>query len=115
MPPASLASLRQKTMHRWPGRPLRHPAIRLPAGKERSLDMERITPSAPRRRTRLAAIVTMTLLAAASIAAQQGATNGEWRAWGGDLGMTRYAPLDQINASNFNKLEEAWRFKTDNL
>ena len=24
-------------------------------------------------------------------------------------------PLDQINASNFNKLEVAWRFKTDNL
>jgi quinoprotein glucose dehydrogenase len=26
---------------------------------------------------------------------------------------TRYRPLDQINASNFNKLEVAWRFKTD--
>ncbi len=26
---------------------------------------------------------------------------------------TRYAPLDQINASNFNDLEVAWRFKTD--
>ena len=24
-------------------------------------------------------------------------------------------PLDQINAANFNKLEVAWRFKTDNL
>ena len=28
---------------------------------------------------------------------------------------TRYSPLDQINASNFDKLEVAWRFKTDNL
>ena len=28
---------------------------------------------------------------------------------------TRFSPLDQINASNFNKLEVAWRFKTDNL
>ena len=28
---------------------------------------------------------------------------------------TRYSPLDQINAGNFNKLEVAWRFKTDNL
>ena len=27
----------------------------------------------------------------------------------------KYMPLDQINASNFNKLEVAWRFKTDNL
>ncbi|MFQ5742796.1 MAG: PQQ-binding-like beta-propeller repeat protein [Acidobacteriota bacterium] len=28
---------------------------------------------------------------------------------------TRYSPLDQIDASNFNDLEVAWRFKTDNL
>src|SRR5262249_38957539 len=33
----------------------------------------------------------------------------------GDLAGTRYSPLDQINADNFNKLEVAWRFKTDNL
>jgi quinoprotein glucose dehydrogenase len=46
---------------------------------------------------------------------QSGTTNGEWRTFGGDLGNTRYAPLDQINASNFNKLEVAWRFKTDSL
>ena len=26
-----------------------------------------------------------------------------------------YSPLDQINASNFNQLQVAWRFKTDNL
>jgi quinoprotein glucose dehydrogenase len=47
--------------------------------------------------------------------AQTGAAGGEWRTYGGDLGNTRYAPLDQINAVNFNKLEVAWRFKTDNL
>ena len=46
---------------------------------------------------------------------QSGATNGEWRAYGGDLGHTRYAPLDQINAANFSTLEVAWRFKTDSL
>ncbi len=49
------------------------------------------------------------------LAAQSGAKNGEWRTYGGDLGNTRYAPLDQINAGNFNKLEVAWRFKTDYL
>ena len=38
---------------------------------------------------------------------------GEWRTYGGDLASTRYSPLDQINADNFNKLEVAWRFKTD--
>ena len=32
-----------------------------------------------------------------------------------DLRGSKYSPLDQINASNFNKLEVAWRFKTDNL
>src|SRR5215471_8765906 len=46
---------------------------------------------------------------------QQGAKNGEWPTYGGDLGSTRYSPLDQINANNFNRLEVAWRFKTDNL
>jgi quinoprotein glucose dehydrogenase len=47
--------------------------------------------------------------------AQSGAKNGEWTSYGGDLGSTRYSPLDQINAGNFNQLEVAWRFKTDNL
>src|SRR4051812_34767801 len=40
---------------------------------------------------------------------------GEWTHYAADARGTRYAPLDQINASNFNKLEVAWRFKTDNL
>jgi quinoprotein glucose dehydrogenase len=36
--------------------------------------------------------------------------NGEWRTYGGDLKSLRYAALDQINASNFSKLELAWSF-----
>jgi quinoprotein glucose dehydrogenase len=55
------------------------------------------------------------LIAATSPGAQRGATSGEWRTYGGDLGHTRYAPLDQIDAKNFSTLEIAWRFKTDNL
>src|SRR5580704_8537400 len=55
------------------------------------------------------------IAAASSLIAQTGAQNGEWRTYGGDLGSTRYSPLDQINAGNFNKLEIAWRFKTDFL
>jgi glucose dehydrogenase len=48
--------------------------------------------------------------------AQHGApANGEWRTYGGDLGNTRYAPLGEIDATNFNRLEVAWRFKTDSL
>lgn len=46
---------------------------------------------------------------------QAGIKTGEWPSWGGDLGNTRYAPFDQIDASNFSKLEVAWRFKTDHL
>jgi len=47
--------------------------------------------------------------------AQTGAMNGEWTTYGGDLGNTRYAPLDQINAANFYKLQVGWRFSTANL
>lgn len=55
------------------------------------------------------------LAAGALLCAQTGAKNGEWRSYGGDTGNTRYSPLDQINGSNFSKLEVAWRFRTDNL
>ena len=55
------------------------------------------------------------LLAALPATAQTGAKNGEWPTYGGDLGHTRYAPLDQINAGNFKDLEIAWRFKADSL
>src|ERR1035438_1302000 len=41
--------------------------------------------------------------------------NGEWPYYTGDLKGSKYSPLDQINASNFSKLEVAWRFKTDHL
>jgi len=41
--------------------------------------------------------------------------NGEWPLYTADLRGSKYSPLDQINASNFNRLEVAWRFKTDNL
>src|SRR6516164_8178952 len=42
-------------------------------------------------------------------------SNGEWSSYAGDLRNFHYSPLDQINANNFNRLEVAWRFKTDNL
>ena len=36
-----------------------------------------------------------------SIQAQHGApANGEWPTYGGDLGATKYSPLDQNDASN---------------
>ena len=35
---------------------------------------------------------------------------GEWRYWGADAWSTRYSPLDQINASNFDSLRVAWQW-----
>jgi quinoprotein glucose dehydrogenase len=46
---------------------------------------------------------------------QEGAKNGEWQSYGGDLGNTHYSALNQINAATFSKLRVAWRFKTENL
>jgi quinoprotein glucose dehydrogenase len=40
----------------------------------------------------------------------RGNVPGEWRVWGADAFSTRYSPLDQINASNFNALEMAWQW-----
>src|SRR5712691_11890844 len=45
----------------------------------------------------------------------EGTRNGQWPTYTGDLRGSRYSPLDQIDASNFNDLEVAWRFKTDSL
>ena len=47
--------------------------------------------------------------------AQQGARNGEWRFYGGELGSTRYSPLDQINRDNIKDLKVAWTWKSDSL
>ncbi|MEX2152934.1 MAG: PQQ-binding-like beta-propeller repeat protein [Gemmatimonadaceae bacterium] len=58
-------------------------------------------------------------LAAAAFTTQSVAQNGqsvrgnvpgEWRVWGGDAWSTRYSPLDQINASNFDSLQVAWQW-----
>ena len=67
-----------------------------------------------RRDRRSVLVVLLSLLVCAATAdAQTGAVDGEWRTYGGDLGSTRYVPHDQINASNFNTLQVAWRFRTD--
>ncbi len=44
-----------------------------------------------------------------------GLENGEWRYLGGDAGHTRSSSLNQINASNFDKLQVAWIFRGDNF
>ena len=61
--------------------------------------------------------IVLTGLAATTVSVfGQGDRDGqEWRTYGGDLASTRYLPLDQIDRENFNDLEVAWRFKTENL
>jgi len=49
------------------------------------------------------------------VSGQQQTKDTEWPSYAADLAGTRYRPLDQISASNFSKLEVAWRFKTDSL
>src|SRR5580698_5877315 len=48
-------------------------------------------------------------------AGQPSTTKGDWPYYFADASGTRYSPQGQINASNFNQLEVAWHFKTDNL
>src|SRR6202162_2661919 len=60
-------------------------------------------------------LAPLVFLTASVTWAQSGSGNGQWASYGGNLRNFRYSPLDQINAQNFNKLEIAWRFKTDNL
>jgi quinoprotein glucose dehydrogenase len=51
------------------------------------------------------------LLAAVPALAQE----GEWRFWGADAASSRYSPLDQINAGNFEDLSVAWVWRGDNF
>ena len=70
-----------------------------------------------RLRFALYILLTLSLVACApgSAAAQErGNPQGEWRYIGGDAGHTRYSPLDQINATNFEDLEQAWVWRGDN-
>jgi quinoprotein glucose dehydrogenase len=46
---------------------------------------------------------------------QPSTAKGDWPLYFADTSGSRYLPFDQINASNFNKLEVAWHFKTDQL
>jgi glucose dehydrogenase len=46
----------------------------------------------------------------AQSSAGRGTANGQWRYLGGDIGNTRYSPLDQVTPANFETLKEAWRF-----
>ncbi len=52
---------------------------------------------------------------AATAGYEPSTAKGDWPLYTADLHGTKYSPLDQIDASNFEDLEVAWSFKTDNL
>ena len=58
--------------------------------------------------------LVLTVGAWTPVAAQQGATDGQWRYYGGGLGGTAYSPLDQIDATNVGDLEIARRWAARN-
>ncbi len=60
----------------------------------------------------LAAAVLVVLSVVQPAAAQYGAVDGEWRSYAGDNGSTKYSPLDQIDAGNFDDLRIAWRWRS---
>ena len=59
----------------------------------------------------LAFSVFVTCLSA-TVSAQPGATDGEWRFYAADTYASKYSPLDQITDDNFADLEVAWRWET---
>jgi quinoprotein glucose dehydrogenase len=57
----------------------------------------------------------LAILFAPLVKPQHGATNGEWRFYGGDAGTTKYSPLDQINAGNVKDLKIIWEWDARNF
>lgn len=52
---------------------------------------------------------------AVAIAQDRGSPAGEWRYQSGDAWGTRYSPLNQVDASNFEDLEIQWVWRGDNF
>jgi quinoprotein glucose dehydrogenase len=67
------------------------------------------------KRRKMISIVSALLWMALPTWGQWRPKDTEWPTYTADLAGSKYRPLTQIDASNFNKLEVAWRFKTDNL
>ena len=63
----------------------------------------------------VAAVLWMTPAVLAQERTHSGTENGEWRYWGGDAASSRYSPLAQVDAENFEDLEVQWVWKGDNF
>jgi quinoprotein glucose dehydrogenase len=62
-----------------------------------------------------ALVATLAVRTSGQAAGMPSTKNGDWTHYTADVRGSKYMPLDQVNGTNFNKLEVAWRFKTDNL
>ena len=60
----------------------------------------------------LSSLTVVCLLGTPAVDAQQGARDGEWRSYAGEVGGTKYSPLDQIDAVNVQELRVAWRWRS---
>src|ERR1700735_201283 len=71
------------------------------------------------RRLSSADVIALTPFVIAGVANAQGypppPAKADWPMYFAEPTGSRYSPQDQINASNFNKLELAWHFKTDSM
>ena len=74
-----------------------------------------LTALLPGRRFLLPALCGVVIAVGGAAAQERGNPPGEWRYWGGDAWSTRYSPLDEINADNFEELEVAWIWRVDNF
>jgi quinoprotein glucose dehydrogenase len=63
----------------------------------------------------LALVAGVAGIAQRGLEAQSAPPVGEWRYIGGDVFHSRYSPLDQITAANFEKLQVAWTWRGDNF
>ena len=79
------------------------------AGLRADLGLKRID-SVPR--AMVAVIVVVCLSWTHPAGAQHGAVGGEWRAYAGEPGSTKYSPLDQIGKENVQDLLLAWRWRS---
>ena len=61
------------------------------------------------------ALAVLMALPALAVAQERNNPYGEWRYQSADAWGTRYSPLDQITAENFEDLEIAWLWRGDNF
>ena len=65
-----------------------------------------------RRLGAVVAVVGLFGVSLPTVQAQTSVSQGEWRSYGADNASTKYSPLDQITASNFDQLRIAWSWDT---